>query len=245
MVRRCSLCDTQFSMFRRKHHCRVCGKVVCGSCSTSRLAIRTELQRVCDPCASVAATCCNCGAANDSHSRTCEVCGTSACRLCKKDIMERMAKLRWVCKKHLRHHSVRHAAHRSNRSRFGAGSGDNSAAAAVALEHHGKTGRVPSAKELAAKSQADLAASRAVVGELHIGLDATAPSARHIRSPTHRSPYERNFSKFLDAPVRAPQTSLRMVVVVHRHGARFPNKCVASDLSWPQCPQFWEVDDSP
>ncbi|KAH9915992.1 FYVE zinc finger-domain-containing protein [Fomitopsis serialis] len=35
---RCSifLCRKQFSIFERKHHCRKCGDIVCGSCSTRR-----------------------------------------------------------------------------------------------------------------------------------------------------------------------------------------------------------------
>ncbi|KAK9479678.1 FYVE zinc finger-domain-containing protein [Lipomyces japonicus] len=31
----CPICQHQFSLFYRRHHCRICGKVVCGSCSQS------------------------------------------------------------------------------------------------------------------------------------------------------------------------------------------------------------------
>ena len=33
---------------------------------------------------------------------------------------------------------------------------------------------------------------------------------------------------------------LRMVIVVHRHGARFPKKCRREDLAWPQNSSFYE-----
>ena len=36
------------------------------------------------------------------------------------------------------------------------------------------------------------------------------------------------------------QRALKLVVIIHRHGARFPNKIVPRDLSWPNCPQFFE-----
>lgn len=29
----CPLCENKFSLFYRRHHCRMCGRVVCGSCS--------------------------------------------------------------------------------------------------------------------------------------------------------------------------------------------------------------------
>ncbi|KAK1835602.1 FYVE, RhoGEF and PH domain-containing protein 6 [Podospora conica] len=35
----CPICRTQFSIFVRKHHCRKCGRVVCGSCSPHRITI--------------------------------------------------------------------------------------------------------------------------------------------------------------------------------------------------------------
>ncbi|KAG8225133.1 hypothetical protein J437_LFUL006157 [Ladona fulva] len=42
-----------FSMFNRRHHCRRCGRVVCGACSTRRLKVEGYLGvpvRVCDDC---------------------------------------------------------------------------------------------------------------------------------------------------------------------------------------------------
>ncbi|RCI09938.1 hypothetical protein L249_8378 [Ophiocordyceps polyrhachis-furcata BCC 54312] len=35
----CPICNTQFSIFVRKHHCRKCGRVVCNSCSPHRIII--------------------------------------------------------------------------------------------------------------------------------------------------------------------------------------------------------------
>lgn len=35
----CMLCDVKFSMFKRRHHCRGCGKVLCGECCSSRVPI--------------------------------------------------------------------------------------------------------------------------------------------------------------------------------------------------------------
>ena len=38
-VSECPICHRTFSMFFRKHHCRKCGRVVCGSCSPHRITI--------------------------------------------------------------------------------------------------------------------------------------------------------------------------------------------------------------
>lgn len=35
-VSECFLCHTGFTLFFRRHHCRKCGRVVCGNCSSSR-----------------------------------------------------------------------------------------------------------------------------------------------------------------------------------------------------------------
>ena len=35
-VKQCRVCNTDFSAFRRQHHCRLCGKAVCGDCSPYR-----------------------------------------------------------------------------------------------------------------------------------------------------------------------------------------------------------------
>lgn len=52
----CQVCCEEFTMFRRKHHCRACGKVICYSCSTRSFIISghdesdDRLARCCDPC---------------------------------------------------------------------------------------------------------------------------------------------------------------------------------------------------
>ena len=49
----CMWCDRGFTNFRRRHHCRACGLLVCDDCSTHRLPIkglRPGRHRVCDTC---------------------------------------------------------------------------------------------------------------------------------------------------------------------------------------------------
>uniref|UniRef100_A0A8B9G178 Zinc finger FYVE domain-containing protein 26 n=1 Tax=Amazona collaria TaxID=241587 RepID=A0A8B9G178_9PSIT len=50
----CMVCKTErFTMFNRRHHCRRCGRLVCSSCSTKKMAVQTcreNLSRVCDQC---------------------------------------------------------------------------------------------------------------------------------------------------------------------------------------------------
>ena len=52
----CEVCASAFSFLNRRHHCRNCGELVCGQCSTNRIELphgpnnETKLQRVCDRC---------------------------------------------------------------------------------------------------------------------------------------------------------------------------------------------------
>ena len=50
----CLVCETQFTLTNRKHHCRQCEKLVCNDCSGSRLDKRKsgggKADRVCDKC---------------------------------------------------------------------------------------------------------------------------------------------------------------------------------------------------
>ena len=50
----CFVCNEEFSLLVRKHHCRHCGEVICSSCSSSRSAIAglgsSRAVRVCDRC---------------------------------------------------------------------------------------------------------------------------------------------------------------------------------------------------
>eukprot|EP00656_Telonema_subtile_P056609 TRINITY_DN9083_c0_g1_i2.p1 TRINITY_DN9083_c0_g1~~TRINITY_DN9083_c0_g1_i2.p1 ORF type:complete len:136 (-),score=10.29 TRINITY_DN9083_c0_g1_i2:190-597(-) len=49
---KCGLCGEGFWLFRRRHHCRKCGQLVCGSCSTSRIPtdFTSKATRACDKC---------------------------------------------------------------------------------------------------------------------------------------------------------------------------------------------------
>ena len=53
----CSNCQSKFRMFRRRHHCRRCGLVFCGSCAGRFCPLPDigipETVRVCDSCFSV------------------------------------------------------------------------------------------------------------------------------------------------------------------------------------------------
>jgi hypothetical protein len=52
----CSICHSEFSITRRRHHCRKCGSLVCGSCSDHFVplddpgTITSSPVRVCDKC---------------------------------------------------------------------------------------------------------------------------------------------------------------------------------------------------
>jgi hypothetical protein len=50
----CKLCHTKFTLFTRRHHCRSCGRVVCGTCSGRQWLLThvdTEKEvRTCDEC---------------------------------------------------------------------------------------------------------------------------------------------------------------------------------------------------
>merc|ERR1712070_48268 len=48
----CSVCERSFSLLRRRHHCRTCGRLVCDACSTGRQRVpgSSNTKRVCDEC---------------------------------------------------------------------------------------------------------------------------------------------------------------------------------------------------
>lgn len=49
----CTICNCEFSLLNRRHHCRMCGKLVCGNCSPHRVVlpnIDTSKQRICVQC---------------------------------------------------------------------------------------------------------------------------------------------------------------------------------------------------
>nr|CCA25576.1 conserved hypothetical protein [Albugo laibachii Nc14] len=45
----CTTCQQSFSMLRRRHHCRFCGEVVCGSCTEYKYVCQTKV-RICTTC---------------------------------------------------------------------------------------------------------------------------------------------------------------------------------------------------
>jgi len=51
-VQECPVCSRKFSKTLRKHHCRACGRVICGTCSGHELLLpgSNRKERVCDPC---------------------------------------------------------------------------------------------------------------------------------------------------------------------------------------------------
>ena len=51
-VDECYLCEKQFTVFTRKHHCRNCGKIICDDCSSQKIKFDndTDAERVCDLC---------------------------------------------------------------------------------------------------------------------------------------------------------------------------------------------------
>jgi hypothetical protein len=52
----CSVCVEEFSLLRRRHHCRKCGKLVCAECSENSMIIKhstMKAERVCDTCFSM------------------------------------------------------------------------------------------------------------------------------------------------------------------------------------------------
>ncbi|RUS76727.1 hypothetical protein EGW08_015507, partial [Elysia chlorotica] len=49
----CMLCEQAFNMMRRRHHCRACGKLCCGSCSNKKAPLqynKGKIERVCAVC---------------------------------------------------------------------------------------------------------------------------------------------------------------------------------------------------
>lgn len=52
-AKNCKICYAKFTSFKRRHHCRKCGGVVCADCSKARLQLRPNKgkERVCSKCA--------------------------------------------------------------------------------------------------------------------------------------------------------------------------------------------------
>merc|ERR1712137_1319234 len=52
LLKNCMLCDVKFTTINRRHHCRKCGKLVCGACSGKKYKLENmgKVCRVCDEC---------------------------------------------------------------------------------------------------------------------------------------------------------------------------------------------------
>jgi hypothetical protein len=100
----CHKCRQSFSFWTRRHHCRSCGVVVCGSCSARRLpCVGGGRARVCNDCADAIdepapSECivCMCAPCDTlllpcAHSNFCMSCATqlSCCALCRGYIRKR------------------------------------------------------------------------------------------------------------------------------------------------------------
>ncbi|XP_041116291.1 RUN and FYVE domain-containing protein 2-like isoform X1 [Polyodon spathula] len=57
----CKLCEKEFSISRRKHHCRNCGEIFCNTCSDNELPLPASPKpvRVCDTCHAMLLQCCS------------------------------------------------------------------------------------------------------------------------------------------------------------------------------------------
>ncbi|KAK9389853.1 FYVE zinc finger-domain-containing protein [Lipomyces mesembrius] len=62
----CPICQQPFTFFYRRHHCRICGRVVCGQCSSSYIPyppgtyVLSPYQRYSDPSGTLLRTCDDC-----------------------------------------------------------------------------------------------------------------------------------------------------------------------------------------
>ncbi|KAK9234975.1 FYVE zinc finger-domain-containing protein [Lipomyces kononenkoae] len=62
----CPICQHSFTLFYRRHHCRICGRVVCGQCSSSYIPyppgtyVLAPYQRYAEPAGTLLRTCDDC-----------------------------------------------------------------------------------------------------------------------------------------------------------------------------------------
>eukprot|EP00931_Biecheleriopsis_adriatica_P112218 TRINITY_DN867_c0_g1_i1.p1 TRINITY_DN867_c0_g1~~TRINITY_DN867_c0_g1_i1.p1 ORF type:complete len:748 (-),score=158.97 TRINITY_DN867_c0_g1_i1:132-2375(-) len=95
------------------------------------------------------------------------------------------------------------------------------------------------------KAQAPVSEPRRhIEASLVIALVGAARAAHRERQTSRRCSVLRRRSSSADAVWPLPEedkTTLKQVIIVHRHGTRFPTKPTgAGNLSWPQRAQFWE-----
>jgi len=50
LCKHCYACDTPFTVFRRRHHCRLCGQVFCNACSAYFVKEKKTILRTCKMC---------------------------------------------------------------------------------------------------------------------------------------------------------------------------------------------------
>lgn len=51
--KKCLLCGDEFTIFKRRHHCRYCGLLLCGNCTNNSMMIGDKIERICDCCAAI------------------------------------------------------------------------------------------------------------------------------------------------------------------------------------------------
>ena len=44
-VKQCFSCSTYFSLFNRRHHCRSCGRIYCGTCSSKKTKLPKDIEK--------------------------------------------------------------------------------------------------------------------------------------------------------------------------------------------------------
>jgi len=67
----CMICGAKFTMVKRRHHCRACGKVLCAACCSEKHALHYlegKEGRVCTPCRTILSRLATAEAANNSDS---------------------------------------------------------------------------------------------------------------------------------------------------------------------------------
>ncbi|XP_035213773.1 zinc finger FYVE domain-containing protein 9-like isoform X2 [Stegodyphus dumicola] len=75
----CMHCGIKFTVIKRRHHCRACGKVLCSRCCNqkARLAYLNKEDRICQPCAEILSTLQNKNPVPVADSQSSSSCGSS------------------------------------------------------------------------------------------------------------------------------------------------------------------------
>jgi len=94
-------------------------------------------------------------------------------------------------------------------------------------------------QRLSVTSSSPLSSPRSPPSDRHGVFDFTNSPKRRVSPRSHQRLMSSRF-KQKDQQQYNKDHVLRMVVAVHRHGARFPKKCRKEDLCWPQDSQFYD-----